>query len=422
MRGRFRHIISLLVAVGLLLSGITVYANYRAQVHRAIENKLVHWGDYLMTEIIKNPRRFQSDPRRFLFSATSNQFTSGTVLVQFMRPDGQLMAKSPSLVWFNLPFTLGDDDVIKDVESDDGTKLKVYQRHIMIRDTDYGYLILGVVVTQTVHNLVFLRNMMVAITLCTIVALVLLLNGIISVKMMTQQQRFLSMTSHDIRTPLAIILGSAEVALKSHDPTEYQHALRIITDEALIMRRLVSDLLTIFRAHPLGNSLHMAWFNWADIVMEEWAHLTHRYPDKHIDIQVDDTPFYADPHQMRQVCRNLLDNACKYSASNGHISVMVTVSRRHASLTVRDNGMGMPPDTLTRIFDPYYQVNAVSEGVGLGLSIVQSIVTAHGGKISVQSTPQQGSTFQVTVPFQHHWWVRCRRQWNLITRYVWGSI
>jgi len=408
--------------VGLLVSGITVYANYRAQVHRAIENKLVNWGDYLMAEIIKNPRRFQTDPRRFLFSATSNQFTSGTVLVQFMRPDGQLMAKSPSLVWFNLPFTLGDDDVIKDVESDDGTKLKVYQRHIMIDDTDYGYLILGVVVTQTVHNLLFLRNMMVAITLCTIVALVLVLNGIISVKMMTQQQRFLSMASHDIRTPLAIILGSAEVALKSHDPKEYQHALRIITDEALIMRRLVSDLLTIFRAHPLGDSLHMAWFNWADIVLEEWAHLTHRYPTKQIDIQVDDTPFYADPHQMRQVCRNLLDNACKYTDAHGQISIMVSVSRRHATLRVRDNGIGIPPDALTRIFDPYYQVNAVTEGVGLGLSIVKSIVTAHVGKITVHSVPPAGCTFEVTLPFQNNGWVKWRRQWTLLTRYVWGSI
>lgn len=422
MRGRIKHIIPLLVSMGMLISGVVVYSNYQAQVYRTIESKLMRWADYVISEIVKNPTRFQKDPRRFVFSATANQFTSGTVLVQFMGPEGDLKAKSPSLVLFNLPFTWGEDRLLNDVESEDGTKLKVYQRQIKVNQQDWGYVILGVVVTQTEHNLTFLRNILAIITLITIVILVVLINIMVSSNLVSNYHRFFSFASHELRTPLAIIMGSAEVALKSKDPQEYRMALTTIQDETQLMRRLVSNLLAIFRAQSQVEPLYLSWFYWADIIMDEMSQLTCRYPQKKLTMTIDEASFYADPHQLKQVVRNLLDNACKYTEPDGKIEIVVKTSTRTSTLSVRDNGIGISPAAMSRIFDPYYQVNASSEGVGLGLSIVQSIVKAHAGTLWVNSQLGQGSEFKICIPIQNRWWVRIRTKWQRMKGYVSGGL
>ena len=108
----------------------------------------------------------------------------------------------------------------------------------------------------------------------------------------------------------------------------------------------------------------------------------------------------ADEQFMRQVLINIISNAVKYTPEGGSVSVDVRPGRKSASVIVRDTGIGIKAEDIPFIFDRFYRVEASrsSAGFGLGLSIAKSIVEAHGGSISIQSTPGEGSTFIITLP------------------------
>ena len=145
-----------------------------------------------------------------------------------------------------------------------------------------------------------------------------------------------------------------------------------------------------------------------------------------LDIEVaDDTPkIWGDPVRLQQIVLNLADNAMKFSAEGGTVvlraepgeldaggpgglgAALFTTSRPGVVLTVRDTGMGIPEENLTRIFDAFYQVDAGTTrahgGAGLGLSIVKQLVDSHDGKIEVTSTLGEGTIFTVTLPAANH--------------------
>jgi two-component system phosphate regulon sensor histidine kinase PhoR len=112
----------------------------------------------------------------------------------------------------------------------------------------------------------------------------------------------------------------------------------------------------------------------------------------------------ANPAQMIQVALNLIDNAINYT-TEGHISINVKENPETIEISVQDTGMGIPSEHLPRIFERFYRVDKArsraSGGTGLGLSIVKHIIEAHGGKLSVQSAQNEGSTFIVVLPIGH---------------------
>jgi signal transduction histidine kinase len=386
--------------MALLTSGVMVYSYYRVQLIKGLETRLVRWAGNILAEISKNPTRFQMDPQRYLFATTSNEFTSGGVLVQFMSVYGELRAKSPSLIYFHLPFSIGDDDVIKDVEIDDGTKLKVYQRLIVVNGQKLGYVVVGIPTTQSYHNLAILRNIMAVMTILSVIILGYSINMIVSHNIMGNHRRFLSFASYELRTPLAIIIGNAEIALKTHRAEDHEAALATIRDEAEWMKRLVANLLLIFRSHAGSEIITPSLFNFSDIVAEEVASLKRRYSKKTLTVHLPDiSDFFADPDKVRQIVRNLLDNAAKYTDESGKIDLTLTITDRMASLVVKDDGDGMDALAQRHIFDAYYRLNYDdSDGVGLGLAIVKSIVEAHRGHILVTSAPGAGTSFTVQLP------------------------
>lgn len=400
MRVRLRIWVSVFLTAALLTSGIMMYSYYRVQLIKGLEIRMVRSADTILGAIAKHPSQFRSDPNHFLFASSTNEFTSEAVLVQFMSLDGELGSRSPSLISFHLPFTLGEDDVIKDVEIEDGTKLKVYQRLIVVRGQKLGYIVVGLPTTQSYHNLEILRNIIAVMTILTVVILGYSINAVVSHNIMTNHRRFLSFASHELRTPLAIIIGNAEIALKTHAQEDYETALATIRDEAEWMKRLVANLLLIFRSQAGSEIIMAAPFNFSDILTEEVGSISRRYPQKTVHLQLPDTAdFVADPDKVRQVVRNLLDNAAKYTGEMGQVSVSLTLTRRLATLVVDDNGSGMDPIAQRYIFDAYYRLNYTdSDGAGLGLAIVKSIVEAHGGRITVTSAIDKGTRFTVEIP------------------------
>jgi signal transduction histidine kinase len=110
-------------------------------------------------------------------------------------------------------------------------------------------------------------------------------------------------------------------------------------------------------------------------------------------------PVLADRDRLIQVFSNLLGNALKFTPSGGDIRVGAALEGEQVRFYVRDNGPGMPPESLAHIFDRFWQANRTDRrGAGLGLSIVKGIVEAHGGRLQVESEPGRGSTFSFTVP------------------------
>src|SRR5574341_1673917 len=225
----------------------------------------------------------------------------------------------------------------------------------------------------------------------------------------TQVRNFSSDASHELRTPLTVLKGEIEVALRSpRDPAEYQRVLTSSLEEVERMSRLVEDLLLLSRA----DAGALRWDRGPvelDRLVEELAkqaEVLGRCRGVHVGIQsLEPLIVQGDDQRLRQLLLNLLDNAVKYSAPGGRVTLslqQVTSSKPWAEIAVQDTGIGIPADTLPRIFERFYRVDQARSreagGAGLGLCIAKTIAEAHGGRIEVQSTPGAGSTFRLLLP------------------------
>ena len=223
-----------------------------------------------------------------------------------------------------------------------------------------------------------------------------------------RQKQFTSDASHELRTPLAVMRGELEVTLRrDRTPEEYQRTLGSNLEEVIRLSRLVEDLLMLARADAGRVELRCEPVNLTDLcrntveyispLADERAQtLTYQAPPQAITIN-------ADQQRLKQLLLNLLDNAIKYTDHGGTITLSLTTDNQHAILAVTDTGRGIPAEDLPRVFDRFFRRSAKTSdrsapGSGLGLSIVQWIVEAHGGKIEVSSELGKGSVFTVKLP------------------------
>jgi two-component system OmpR family sensor kinase len=219
---------------------------------------------------------------------------------------------------------------------------------------------------------------------------------------------FMADASHELRTPLSIIRGEAEVALShNRQPAEYRESLAIIQDEAGRMTRLVEDLLNLARADAGHDRLQTEELYFNDLVEEcsRSAQAQARQKGVHLVTSVNsDVPFRGDARLLRRLISNLLDNAIRYTPSGGQVDARLENSGGEARLTITDTGVGIPAESLDKIFERFYRVDKsrsrAEGGFGLGLSIVKWIVDAHRGRIEVVSRPGEGSVFTVLMPMQ----------------------
>ncbi len=256
-----------------------------------------------------------------------------------------------------------------------------------------------------------------------------------------RQRQFTAAASHELRTPLAMLRSQADLVLRAltrsggaspgqPDDSASRLSASIQTTQQMAedvgeiiaevdyMSRLVHDLLLLARNEHDGRLLDLHLVNLSEMATDAVEKLRPQAEQSGltVDTQIPGpAPIVrGDSDRLRQVVLILLDNAFRYTPPGGRIEVTVRNAsggrllgshRSHAELTVRDTGMGIDPAQIERIFEPFYRADAAravradgKRGSGLGLALARWIVTAHGGQISVESTPGRGSTFTVRLP------------------------
>lgn len=385
----------------LLISGGTLYFYFQKSLIQSTEIRLMNSANNVLLEIVQNSDDFKTNPENFLFLTTKNEFTASGILVQFLDATGKVIVKSPGLKSNNLPFSLKKDQILSNIEFQDGVKIIVYQTEIIVNHRHLGYLVVGLPITQMDHYLSTLRNILIVVLILTLVILVLGINSLVFSNVVNNQKMFLSFASHELRTPLAVISGDAEIALQYEKTSEeYKSALRNIKEEADWMNRLVSNLLLIFRSNTGTERLTISNFHMGDLLIEATSALKKRYPKKKIILNLsEESQIEADQDRIRQVVNNLLENAAQNTVDDGCIQVTLSSNQKYFILEIKDNGKGIESKDLHKIFKMFYRIQqSKSTGTGLGLAISKWIVDRHKGKIFVKSIPNFETVFTVMIP------------------------
>ena len=220
------------------------------------------------------------------------------------------------------------------------------------------------------------------------------------------QAKFVSNASHELRTPIAVIQGYANMLSRwgSEDPETLQESIEAIKSEAESMKQLVNQLLFLARGDNDTMHLEMTDVNIRALMEEVLREETMIDSGHNINAKFVDTPVMinCDAGLIKQVVRILFDNSIKYTPAGESITLKLESRANFAQITVQDEGQGIPSELLPHIFDRFVRADESrtrnSGGSGLGLSIAKQIVDKHGGKISVQSAEGIGSKFTVILP------------------------
>ena len=218
------------------------------------------------------------------------------------------------------------------------------------------------------------------------------------------RRELIANVSHDLRTPLTMIGGYAEI-MRDIPGEVTPENLQIIVDETRRLSSLVNDLLDVSRLLSGTEGMHLATFDLAETVREAGNHFSALMQAKGYSITAEVAgmaPVRADRERIRQVLYNLIGNAVNYTGEDGTVRIELTLEEGRARVSVRDTGAGIPAEDLPRIWDRYYKVDKVHRraavGTGLGLSIVKSILNAHNAKFGVSSELGHGSCFWFELP------------------------
>ncbi len=220
----------------------------------------------------------------------------------------------------------------------------------------------------------------------------------------SSQKQFMEDISHELKTPLAVLKGELEVTLKkARSATEYETILVSSLEEVNRLVRIVENLLTLARFDTKTVTLHKEPLDLNDLAAIALDDIRVLAEQKKIALNVraqGSLFFNGDRNQIRRLMLNLLDNAIKYTANGGTISVDLSEANHLIKIEIVDTGIGIPAEELPRIFDRFYRVDKSrsSSGFGLGLSIAKSIVEAHEGRIEVKAASPQGSVFTIFLP------------------------
>ncbi len=222
---------------------------------------------------------------------------------------------------------------------------------------------------------------------------------------------FVINVSHELRTPLASISGYTETLLDGalEDPENNMRFLGIIRQNAERLTRLTEDLLTLSRIELKRQKFEFERCEVETLLRDAVQMMEPLARKQDLTLVQDPSPpgaeAWCDGEAVSQILSNLMDNAIKYTPPGGRVSVGARADGEFIELYVRDTGLGIPKEDQPRLFERFYRVDKARSralgGTGLGLSIVKHLVGAHGGRIRVESEPQQGATFYFTLPVRN---------------------
>jgi signal transduction histidine kinase len=218
-------------------------------------------------------------------------------------------------------------------------------------------------------------------------------------------RRFTADASHELRTPVALIRSTAELALRrERAPEDYRKALRQIEAEAECMTSLTNNLLSLAAADANRVEMPLAPLDLnciaSDVVQEHLALAESKGVCVRADLLAKPATALVNDAGIRRLLRILVDNAVKFTQPAGSVLVSTTGGQGKVTLSVRDSGPGIPADAVPHIFERFYQADqshGENSGAGLGLSIAQMIAKAHGSAIEVESAPGHGSCFSLAL-------------------------
>lgn len=236
---------------------------------------------------------------------------------------------------------------------------------------------------------------------------VVLFHDITELKRVDQMRRdFVANVSHELRTPLSILRGYLETLQDDPDlsPDETARILAVMEKHALRLRLLLDDLLTLTQLETGHWKLRPEAIDTAAFLAEIVRDWEKDFAKKRLQISVEPgvPKLWADEVRLRQAIDNLLQNAVRYTEDGGAISIAVEPHEQAFVLSVADNGIGVAPANLPRIFERFYRVDAARSrelgGTGLGLAIVKHIAHLHGGRVEGESALGSGTTIRLVLP------------------------
>ncbi len=222
------------------------------------------------------------------------------------------------------------------------------------------------------------------------------------------RRSFVANVSHELRSPLTSMRGFLEAMQDGTiPPDERGKYMDVVISETRRMTDMVNDLLDLARIESGQTTLNLTVFDLNELTRRTLITFETRVNEKNlaVDLEVPSAPCYveADSVQIVQVLRNLIDNALKYSPEKGTLSIKIAVmGRKSATVTVRDEGNGIPTEDIPRVFDRFYKVEkahtpTLQSGTGLGLALVKRIVDQHDENIWVESSEGHGTAFTFTL-------------------------
>jgi len=218
----------------------------------------------------------------------------------------------------------------------------------------------------------------------------------------TRLSQFSADLAHELRTPIANMLGEAQVALtRDRTAADYRETIESTVAECERLSRIVDNLLFVARVDAAREPIARKQFDARAAVEKIAAFYQTVADDHHVTISCSgDGQICADPDLFERAVGNLLDNALRFTAAHGSIHIGLAKRNTDFEVSVSDNGCGIGAEHLPRVFDRFYRAESSrsSDGAGLGLALVKSIVDLHGGSAKIESELSQGTTVKLTFP------------------------
>jgi len=218
----------------------------------------------------------------------------------------------------------------------------------------------------------------------------------------TRLSQFSADLAHELRTPIGNMLGEAQVALtRERKPDEYRVVIESTAAECERLSGIIDNLLFLARADAAEQQVTRSSFNARTAVEKIVSFYQTLAEDRDIEISCDgEAEIFADPILFNRAIGNLIDNALRFTPDNGKIRIAISAAKSAPEISVSDNGSGIAPEHLPRVFDRFYRVDPSrsAAGTGLGLSLVKSIADLHGGSVTIKSEVGRGTTVKLSFP------------------------